>query len=416
MKTSLVVLLLLPLCISLAPFAQASEKEALTRAQTSHLQAFYEDLHRNPEISGEETRTAAKVAEEFRALGLETQDHIGGTGVVGVLKNGEGPVTLIRAELDGLPVIEATGAPYSSQAKGKMHACGHDFHETILLGAATEMMQVKSEWKGTLIFLAQPAEERIFGANAMIKDGLFKKIPKPDVFLALHTTGSYPRGKLILTSGFAMANADTIDITFRGKGAHGSKPEAGIDPIIEAAEFILKTQTIIGREKQAIKPAVLGVGSIHGGTRGNIIPDEVKLQATLRTYDQDLRKHLKQRVVETAEGIAKTDGAPAPTVDFVEATDATYNDPALTARMRKVLQSTFGSDAVLEGEQNMGSEDFGEFGLAIHSPSLFIFLGEQDPKDKSVTNHSAKYLPDFSKTFSVGVKATVAEILELNKR
>ena len=416
MKFAITLIGILAITTVFGALSPAATLESLSSSQVSHLESFYQDLHRNPEISGEEVRTAAKVAAEFRALGLDTKDHIGGTGVIGVLKNGEGPVTLVRAELDGLPVIENTGVAFASQTKGKMHACGHDFHETIMLGSATEMIQNKANWKGTLIFLAQPAEERIFGARAMISDDLFKKIPKPDQLLALHTAGALPKGKVAVTSGFALANADTIDVTFRGKGAHGSRPESGIDPIIEAAEFILKTQTIIGREKAANKPAVLGVGSIHGGTRGNIIPDEVKLQLTLRTYDSDVRKLLKRRVVEIAEGIAKTDGAPAPTVEFPEATNATYSDPVLAARIKKALTAALGADLILDGEPIMGSEDFGEFGLAIHAPSLFIWLGEQNPKDMSVANHSPKYLPDFDKTFAVGVRATVAELMELHKK
>ena len=404
------------LCFLFSAIGFAGENAPLGADQVAQLKAFYKDLHENPELSGEETRTASKVAAEFKRIGLEVTERIGGTGVVGVLKNGKGPVTMVRAELDALPVPENTGARFASRAPGKMHACGHDSHETIMLGAATALAQSKSQWQGTLIFLAQPSEEKINGALAMIKDRLFEKIPKPDYILALHTTGLVARGKVAIVTDYALANADAIEITFRGVGTHGSRPENGIDPIVEAAEFILKSQTILGREKAATKPAGMTIGSIHGGTRGNIISEEVKLQLTMRTFDPEVRSFLKKRVTEIANGIAKTNRAPSPTIAVVESTDATYNDPELSSRMKRAIERRLGPGALAETAPIMASEDFGQFAKAAKAPAMLLWLGERNPEQPDVANHSPKYLPDFEKTFELGVNATLAEILDLQQK
>ena len=386
----------------------------LVEKQRSHLRAFYQDLHQNPERSGEEKRTAGKVAAELRSLGLEVVEGIGGYGVVGILRNGPGPTTLLRSDMDALPVTEETKLPYASQNVGTMHACGHDFHSTALVGPAYVMANSKSDWKGTLLFLAQPAEEVGKGARAMLKDGLWNKVPRPDQLVALHTSGEYKKGLLALTSGYTMANVDSVDVVFKGKGTHGSKPETGIDPFIEAAEFTLKLQTLLGREKPAMTPAVISVGSIHGGTKHNIIPDEVKMQLSVRTYDAELRKLLKRRIQEVALGIARTSAAPDPVVTFPEDLDAVYNDPKLVERTRAVFVKALGPGSFVDAAPVMGSEDFGDLGRAAHAPSVFIWLGERDEKLK-VLNHSSRYAPDFDATAPIAIRALSALLLELQQ-
>ncbi len=379
-----------------------------------HLEAFYQDLHQNPELSNQEVRTAQKVAEEMRALGLEVTEKIGGHGVVGLLKNGPGPVTLIRADLDGLPVPERTGLKFSSKNSGVMHACGHDFHLAALVGAAQVMAQSKNLWKGTLIFLAQPAEEIGQGAQQMIKDGLFKKIPKPDQIIALHVGGNYKKGTLGMVSGPAFANVDSVDVLFKGRGTHGSAPEKGIDPFMLAAEFVLKTQTLLGREKPANKPAVISVGSIQGGAKHNIIPDDVKVLLTVRTYEPEIRKMILQRIKEVADGIAKTAKAPAPQVTYSEGTDSTFNDPELGIRLKKIFLAKFGHKIVTDVEPTMGGEDFGVFGSTLKVPSYMFWVGQRDEKNPSVINHSPHFAPDFPKTAPLAVKAFSEALLDFH--
>lgn len=415
MKHAVKSVALFSILVLAAQAAFAGDVRELIGQQQDHLLAFYRDLHENPELSKEEKRTSEKVAAEFRALGFEVIEHIGGYGVAGILKNGSGPVTWMRSELDALPVPEETGLPYKSKNPGKMHACGHDFHATSLVGTAAVMAKMKSAWKGTLVFVAQPAEEGADGAQAMINDGVFKKLPKPDHLMALHTLGQFKKGTLGITSGYALANVDSIDVVFKGRGAHGSTPEKGIDPFIMAAEFTLKLQTLIGREKEASKPAVLSVGSIHGGTKHNIIPEDVKLQLTMRTYDPDLRAKLKKRVVEVAQGIAKTSGAPDPKVDFVESTEATYNDPVFAERIFGVFTKAFGKDVAVKTEPIMGGEDFGLFGKVSKVPSLMFFVGERDEKQPSVSNHSPKYAPDLKETLPLAIRATIAALADLHQ-
>ncbi len=390
--------------------------KALIQEDQGHLEKFYYDLHENPELSGEETRTAGKVAEEMRRLGLEVTEGIGKTGVVGVLRNGSGPTTLIRTELDALPVPEDTHVAYESKNPGKMHACGHDFHAAALMGAAYVMSHSKDQWKGTLIFLAQPAEESGNGALAMIKDGLYKKIPKPDQLLALHTSGMYKRGVIGITSGFALANVDTVHVTLKGRGTHGSKPDMGIDPFIEMAEFILKLQTIVGREKDASKPGVISVGAVHGGAKANIIPDEVKLMLTVRSYDSNVRELLKRRIKEVAFGIAKTSGAPDPEVTYPEESNATYNDPKLSSHVKDVLIQKLGSNSVIDTAPIMGGEDFGELGIAVNSPSLIFWVGERNEKDPKTSNHSPRFLPDYKGTSPLAIEAMSFALLDLHKK
>ncbi len=391
--------------------AQSKAIRELLQSNKSALKAFYVDLHENPELSGEEKRTAEKFAQALRSAGYEVTQNIGGFGVAGVLKNGPGPVTLIRAELDGLPVVENTGLSYQSKVSGKMHACGHDFHMTTVVGAAQVMARLKDQWKGTLVVIGQPAEETLQGAKAMIADGLFKKVPRPDRLLAVHTSGKYPKGTIAITQGFALANSDSVDVEFKGRGSHGSLPDKSIDPFMMAAEFVLKTQTLVGREIDALQPALISVGSIHGGTKHNIIPDSVNLQLTMRSYDKDVREHLKKRIVEVANGIAETSRAPKPVVSFPHGIEATYNDPELAEETKAVLTKKFGDKTILKGEPSLGGEDFGKFGLAVKAPSLFIWVGQLDEKDPTISGHSAKYAPEFDRSSTLAIDAVVTSLL-----
>lgn len=392
--------------------AFGSVDETLTK-DWPRLRAFYEDVHAHPELSLRETRTARKVAAEFRALKLETREKVGGTGVVGVLRNGEGPTTLVRAELDALPLQEESGRPYASREKGVMHACGHDVHLTALVGTARAMVADRADWKGTLVFVAQPAEEISRGALAMLKDGLLDKIPKIDRALALHTSGQLAAGAVSVTPGFALASVDSINVTFKGVGTHGSSPENGVDPFVQMAEFTLKVQTLLGREKPAGKPAVISVGSVHGGTKHNIIPEDVKLQLTMRTFDPQVRSRLKIRVRELAESIAKMNLAPAPIVEIKEAAQATFNDPELLTRVKSAIESALGP--VVDGEPAMAGEDFGQFGRAAGVPSLMFTVGARDDNAPAVTNHSPRFAPDFDVTGRAAIRAMSAALRALHK-
>ena len=381
----------------------------------SHLESFYQDLHRHPELSGEEQRTAGKVAAELKTLGLEVIENVGGHGVIGILKNGPGTVTIVRSDTDGLPIQEDTGLKYASQNEGKMHGCGHDFHTASLIGTAQEMIKRKSQWTGTVLFVAQPAEEIGQGAKAILADQKFKKLPKAEQILALHTFGHIKKGTLGVTPGYVMANVDSIDVVFFGRGTHGAMPETGIDPFIMSAEFTLKLQTLLGREKLATEPAVISIGSIHGGTKRNIIPSEVKLQLTVRTYDPSVRELLRRRIREVAYGIAKTAGAPEPRFTLTKEAEATYNDPALTERMAKVFREQLGEEVVVITKPSMAGEDFGLFGRTLKAPSFFFGVGELNEKEPSITNHSPKFAPDFRRTAPLAIQAMVSALLDLHR-
>ncbi len=396
------------------------------------LEVFYIDLHQNPELSFHEEKTAAKLAERLRALGYEVTTGVGQTGVVAVLKNGRGPTVLVRADMDALPVEEKTGVPYASKVTTKddsgatvsvMHACGHDIHVTSLLGAATLLARGKGLWRGTLVLVGQPAEEKGSGAVAMVKDGLVTRFPKPDYAIALHDSSFLPAGVIGITPGFALANVDSVDITIYGRGGHGSAPQSTVDPIVIAARTIVALQTIVSRENDPRDPAVVTVGSIHGGTKHNIIPDEVKLQLTVRTYKDDVRK----RILASIERIAKAEAAAAdaprpPTVAVVEGDSATYNDPALAERLAGVFSAVFGSDRVLETPPIMGAEDFGELGKAAGAPSVIFWVGgvekakyeaaKGDPT-KLPSLHSSLWAPDKEPTLKTGTAALTVAALEL---
>ena len=404
--------------ISLTAYAENMPQEkikSVIKDKMSHLRDFYIDLHEHPELSGLEARTADKMVAELRGLGLEVIEKIGGHGIAAILKNGEGPVTLVRTELDGLPVPEATGVAYQSKNPGVMHACGHDVHMTSLVGTAYALIKLKDSWHGTIVFIAQPAEEKVEGAKAMIKDGLFKKIPKPSNLLALHVSGAYPQGQISFPSGPALANVDSVDVTFNGRGTHGAAPSKGVDPFTMAAQFTLALQSLVGREVNALKPAVISVGSIHGGTKNNIIPDDVKMQLTVRTYDADVRKFLLKRITEIAEGISKTNRGLPPVITHPEESPAVFNDLKLAARMGEAFKNVFGKDRVDAIDPIMGSEDFSYYALETKAPSFFFWVGTQTQKENGAINHSPRYLPDFTPVAETGIIAMVTAVLDLNR-
>ena len=397
------------------------------------LDAFYIDLHQTPELSGHEEKTSAKLAERLRRLGYEVTTGVGGYGVVALMRNGNGPTLLLRTDMDALPVQEKTGLPYASKvtAPGKdggtvgvMHACGHDIHMTSLLGTATLLAKMKDRWQGTLFLIGQPAEETVNGAEAMMKAGLFTKFPKPNFAIALHDTHRLPAGKIGYTPGYSTASADTVSITIFGRGGHGAYPHMTVDPIVIAARTILSLQTIVARENNPIDPAVVTVGSIRGGTKANIIPDEVNLQLTVRSHKEEVRQHLLSAIERITKAESAAAGAPKePSIVRVpgEATPAVYNDPALTKRVVGVLAREFGDSNVTELPPTMGAEDFAVYGRA-GVPAVIFGLGAVEPQkfEKAKATgatlpgiHSAEFAPDRERTLRTGVSALTAVALDL---
>jgi hippurate hydrolase len=406
-----------------------------SRASAEALADLYRDLHRNPELSFAETRTAGIVAASFAALGYEVTTGIGGTGVVGILRRGEGPTVLMRADMDGLPVLEETGHHYASTARGTdpngvdmpvMHACGHDVHVTCLLGAAAELA-ADDEWAGTVMAVAQPAEELGTGARAMIADGLYERLGRPDVVLGQHV-GPMPAGMIGLHPGAAFATSDSLKITLFGKGGHGSRPEACIDPIVMAAAVVLRLQTIVSRELAASDTAVVTIGTLHAGTKINIIPDLAELEINVRTYDNAVREHILAAIERIAIAEAAASNAPRPPiVELVDSFPFLYNDLAGSERTAAVLRGVLGDGAVIDPGPVTGSEDVGVFALTADVPCVFWILGGADPalfagattaKELLTvmagipSNHSPQYAPVIDPTLSVGVTALVAAVKE----
>jgi hippurate hydrolase len=396
------------------------------------LDALYLDLHRNPELSMKEDRTAARLATELKALGYQVTTGVGGTGVVGVLRNGNGPTVLLRTELDALPIEEKTGLPYASTVKavdlnGKtqpvMHACGHDIHMAGWTGAAALLARHKDLWHGTVVMIGQPGEEVVQGARAMIADGLFKRFPRPDFAIAVHDTSDEPAGKVLIVPGFGMASVDSVDVTIFGRSGHGAKPHTTVDPVVIAARTVLALQTLISREKDPLEPGVITVGSIHGGTKHNIIPEDVKLQITVRTYSPAVRKLLLEGIARIAKAEAASANAPRePEVKFSEAQDSTYNDPVLAHRIEAALARKLGKANVVEGKPEMVAEDFGEFGKAAGAPSVLIRVGAVEPSKHAAaiaagtplpSLHSAGFAPDRERTIRTTSSVLVLATLEL---
>jgi amidohydrolase len=391
-------------------------------AELVNLEALYKQLHTHPELAFQEERTSARIAKELRALGFDVTTEVGGHGVVGVLKNGAGPTVMVRADMDGLPVTETTGLPFASKVRvrdkdgievGTMHACGHDMHMTCLVGTARTLASMKDQWKGTLVFIGQPAEEVGGGARRMINDGLFKRFPRPDYCLGLHCDARKPFGHVSYAEGLLCANVDTVDITVLGKGGHGSAPHTTIDPIVIAARIVLDLQTLVSRETQPGEPAVVTVGAIHGGTKHNIIPAEAKLQLTVRTLKDNVRKKILDGIQRIAKAASDAANAPAPIIrleqdDF---TPAVFNDAPLARRTTAVFRDILGSDKVHEVPPTMGGEDFGRYGRE-GIPIFFYFLGTLSPDRIAAAEsggeplpslHSDKYFPVAEPSIRTGV-------------
>jgi hippurate hydrolase len=424
------------------PAAQANLASSVER-QLPALTETYKHLHRNPELSHHEEQTSAFLAGELRKLGYTVTEHVGkyedgapAFGVVAVLENGPGPHLLIRTDMDALPVEEKTGLDYASTVKttnaqgqqtGVMHACGHDLHMTVLVGTASELAARKSQWHGTLMLIGQPAEEVVQGASALLADHLYERFGRPDFVLSEHDDPAHAAGTIALKGGPMMASATTINVTIRGIGGHGSAPQAGKDPIVLAAEFVLVAQTIVSRQIDPQQPAVLTVGTIHGGTKSNIIPDEVTMGMTLRTYSIAEREQIIAAVRRTANGLAEAYGIPAdrmPTVIADEGTPVTVNDAALTERLRKVAVSALGAERVEAAESVMGSEDVGLFSLEGKIPAVMFRLGAADPEKLAESRrsgvplpslHSALFAPVYEKAIPTGVAAMTAMAIDLLK-
>jgi amidohydrolase len=420
--------------------ADAGLKSAVAariNAESASLDALYRDLHAHPELSLMEEKTSARVAAELRAAGFEVTERFGGYGVVAVLKNGPGPTVLFRSDMDALPVAEETGLPYASTVKARdltghevpvMHACGHDIHMTSLIGSARVLAALRDRWSGTLVLVGQPAEEIGVGARAMLSEGLYRKFPKPDFVLALHDSATLPVGTVGMLEGAMMANVDWVDITVRGIGGHGAAPQSTKDPVVLAARIILTLQTIVSRETRPTDPCVVTVGSINGGTKPNVIPNEVKLQLTLRSYSESVRAHTIEAVRRICRGEAIAAGLPDDLQPVVEvrpdgATSAVYNTPELNRRLHGALADWLGEEHVVTIDPEMVGEDFSLFGSTTeHVPLCLFRVGAVDPNRLAESErtgvplpslHSSKFAPLPEPTLKTAVTATTACVLEL---
>lgn len=418
-------LLLAAALVALAPAAQAET-----------LMDVYKHLHANPELSSMEVETAAYLAKRMKTLGFDVTENFGGTGVVSVMENGPGKTIMIRADMDGLPVKENTGLSFASTVIKKdrfgdehpvMHACGHDIHMTTFLGTAQELVANKDLWSGTLVMILQPAEEISHGAKDMLKAGLFKKFPQPDYNLALHANSGMPAGMVGVTSGFALANVDSVDITVKGIGGHGAYPQTTKDPIVLASQIVLALQTIVSREVAAQDSAVVTVGSIHGGSKHNIIGEEVKLQLTVRSYSDETRDRLLASIKRISENMGRVAGLPDDKLPVVEIKDeytpAAYNNPELSAKAMKTMASVIGADNVIAFDPVMGGEDFGRYGRTdAKIPGMIYWLGAANPKEVKAAKkagrsmpslHSPFFKPDAAAAIPVGVDTMTATAVSL---
>jgi amidohydrolase len=413
-----------------ASIASAEKTASWVDENLDDLVALYTHFHTHPELSYQEEQTAARLAKELEAVGCEVTTSVGGHGVVGILKNGEGQTLMLRCDLDALPVTEETGLEYASKATainedgvevGVMHACGHDVHITNLIAVARYLSAHKDEWSGTIVFIGQPAEEKGGGAKAMLEDGLFERFPRPDFAVALHVDSFLPAGMVAYRGGYAMANVDSCDITVKGRGGHGSYPQGCIDPIAQAAQLIVDLQTIVSREISPLEPAVVTVGSIHGGTKHNVIPDSCHLQLTIRSYSPEVREHLKEAIIRKAKAVAESYRAPEPQIDYTEGTPSLFNDERLVERLVPVFVEALGEEKVTQADRTMGGEDFSQYGLA-GVPIFMYRLGSVERQRLSriaesgttpPSLHSAKYYPDVRPTLATGVTSMVSVVREL---
>ncbi len=424
----------LVLVVSLSAVAggqAGSSKEVEAAYPEAH--ALYLDIHQNPELSSHEVQTAAKLAGRLRGLGYEVTEHVGGTGIVAVLKNGAGPTVMLRTELDALPVEEKTGLAYASKVRTKddaghdvpvMHACGHDLHMAAIVGTAAIMAHRKDSWHGTLMLIGQPAEETIGGAKMMLDDGLLTRFPRPNVAVAMHVGNLLPAGKVGIVPGIYNTNADSLRITIYGKGGHGAAPQTTVDPIVIAARTILALQTITSREVKPGEMAVVTVGYIHAGTKNNIIPDQSELGLTVRTRNAEVRKQVLAAIGRITKAEAEAAGAPrAPLLDHYEGTDLVYNDPALALRLRGALEAALGKDNVVMEEPITASEDFSYY-VEQGIPGFYFSLGGAEPEKFAEakaagttlpSNHSPLFAPDVEPALRTGIAAEVAVLRSLLK-
>jgi amidohydrolase len=430
----------------LSAFSASAEQTAqsLADVELPSLLAIYRDVHSHPELSGHEEHTAAIVAKELRAVGCDVTENFGKYdkpnltcyGVIGVMKNGEGPIVLVRTDMDALPVKEETGLPYASKVTTKndndqevcvMHACGHDAHIAAFIGTARALRRLKDQWAGTIIFVGQPAEEAIGGARALLKGGLYDRFGKPNFALGFHDNAQMPIGHIGVTEGYSYANVDAVDVTVFGVGGHGAYPHKTKDPVVLAAEMINMWQTIASRENNPIDPIVVTVGSIHGGTKHNIIPDEVKMQLTVRTYKAEVRDRVLAAIGQIAKGVATAGGVPADRMPVVtvlnEGLPATYNNPELTRRLVAVWKKALGAENVQMVDPTMGGEDFSEYSLPDHTiPAVDFHIGAVDPAKiaeyKKVGKelpslHSSKFAPVPEPTIRTCIVGMTTAVLEL---
>lgn len=433
--------------LAVVPAPAQQSPQSLADAELPSLFTIYKDIHSHPELSGHEQRTSALVAKELRAAGCEVTENFGQYerpnlkcyGVVGVMKNGAGPTVLVRTDLDALPVHEETGLPYASTVSTKndegrdvsvMHACGHDAHMAAFIGTARALQHLKQNWSGTIVFVGQPAEEAIGGARAMLKGGLYDRFGKPDFALGFHDKADLQTGHIGVTPGYTYANVDSVNLTVRGEGGHGAYPHKTKDPIVLSAEIINALQTIASRQNNPLDPIVVTVGSIHGGTKHNIIPDEVKMQLTVRTYKSEVRDRVLTDIDRIAKGCATAAGVPEDRMPIVEvqkdATPATYNNPDLTKRLVAVWKKTLGDTNVDIVDATMGGEDFAEYSLPDHSiPAVDFHIGAVDPEKiaqfkkegKELPSlHSSKFAPVPEPTIRVGIIGMTSAVLDLMKK
>lgn len=440
-----------------APVFAADDLTAAVAADHDYVLGLYKNLHENPELSFKEKNTAALLAKELKELGFEVtervgddwvrekvlkdvgeiREDVGGYGVVAVMKNGDGPTVMLRADMDALPLEEKTGLAYESQVMSQthtgkdapvMHACAHDSHVAILIGAARQLVERKEDWSGTLVLIGQPAEEIGLGAIAMLEDGLYKKFPKPDYVLSTHTSGWAPAGKITYTSGYALANVDSVDITVKGIGAHGSAPHMGKDPIVIGSQIINALQTLVSREVNPLKAGVVTVGSFRAGFKHNIIPDEAKLQITVRSYDDDVRKTLLDGIERIAISQALSAGLPEDLMPEIsmesDYTPSTYNDPEMTDRVMAAIGKSIGEEKVETQPPSMGGEDFSQFHRYDKDIKTLIFwTGGADPKAFQAGldgkgpmpsgNHSPFFAPQPEPALTLGVQSMTAGTIEL---
>jgi hippurate hydrolase len=391
------------------------------------IEGLYRDLHEHPELAFHEERTASALAERLRALGFEVTTGVGQTGLVAILRNGSGPVVMLRTELDALPIEEKTGLPFASKSKGLdaegkevavSHACGHDLHMAGWYGAAKIMARRRSTWHGTLMLIGQPAEETFRGAAAMLADGLFTRFPKPDFAISMHDEPSLPSGKVGFHAGLFRASMDSVDVTMYGRGGHGGKPQTTVDPIVLSARAILGIQTIVSRETDPLSPAVVTIGAIHGGTAGNVIPDEVRMLMSVRSYDEKVRKHLLESIKRQLNAEAAAVDAPSPpSIKVVSGAEAVYNDPEATARLVAALRRDLGPDSAVEMPAKMTSEDFSAYGRA-GVRAVLLHIGAVNPAElasgaKLPDLHSPKWFPELEPTLRSLVAAEVVMLTEL---